>query len=47
MCLCVCFQIKSHAYNLVIINHVIVVVFSCFHKKFWLARHKLLTDIPR
>lgn len=37
MCVCVRFQIKSHVYYLVIISHAIVVVFSCFHKSFWLA----------
>lgn len=35
--LCVCLQIEPHAYNLVTIKHVIVVVFSCFHEVFWLA----------
>lgn len=37
VCVCVRFQIKSHVYYPVIISHAIVVVFSCFHKSFWLA----------
>lgn len=34
---CVWLLIKPHAYNLVTLKHVTVVVFSCFHEVFWLA----------